>query len=151
MPDGFTVVLKGDAARDPVRGLMMIGIEGRGTDRILRQLNGLSSVRATHTTNGRWDVIVEIGTPTLEEFDAALPALLAALKPDDLLIITADHGNDPTWPGTDHTREDVPILLYGKAFSGGNFLGARETFADIGQTIADYFSLPPMANGTSLL
>ena len=87
----------------------------------------------------------------LEEFDAALPALLAALKPDDLLIITADHGNDPTWPGTDHTREDVPILLYGKAFSGGNFLGARETFADIGQTIADYFSLPPMANGTSLL
>jgi len=69
---GFTVVLKGDAARDPVRGLMMIGIEGRGTDRILRQLNGLSSVRATHTTNGRWDVIVEIGTKTLEEFDEVL-------------------------------------------------------------------------------
>ena len=69
---GFTVVLKGDAARDPVRGLMMIGIEGRGTDRILRQLNGLSAVRATHTTNGRWDVIVEIGTATLEEFDDVL-------------------------------------------------------------------------------
>lgn len=69
---GFSVVLKGDAARDPVRGLMMIGIEGRGTDRIVRQINGLSAVRAVHTTNGRWDLIVEIGTATLEEFDAIL-------------------------------------------------------------------------------
>jgi DNA-binding Lrp family transcriptional regulator len=69
---GFSVVLRGDAARDPVRGLMMIGIEGRGTDRIVRQINGLSAVRAVHTTNGRWDLIVEIGTATLEEFDAIL-------------------------------------------------------------------------------
>lgn len=69
---GFTVVLKGDAARDPVRGLMMLGIEGRGTDRILRQINGISAVRATHTTNGRWDLIVEIGAATLEELDAVL-------------------------------------------------------------------------------
>ena len=69
---GFTVVLRGDAARDPVRGLMMLGIEGRGTERILRQLGGLSAVRATHTTNGRWDVIVEIGTDTLEAFDRVL-------------------------------------------------------------------------------
>ncbi|VAV95668.1 Transcriptional regulator, AsnC family [hydrothermal vent metagenome] len=69
---GFTVVLKGDAARDPVRGLMMLGIEGRGTERIIRQLNGLSAVRECHTTNGRWDVIVEIGTTTLEELDAIL-------------------------------------------------------------------------------
>ena len=69
---GFTVVLKADAARDPVRGLMMLGIEGRGTDRILRQLNGLSAVRASHTTNGRWDIIVEMGAETLEEFDRVL-------------------------------------------------------------------------------
>ncbi len=69
---GFSVVLRADAARDPVRGLMMIGIEGRGTDRIIRQINGLSAVRAVHTTNGRWDLIVEIGTETLEEFDAIL-------------------------------------------------------------------------------
>ena len=62
---GFTVVLKGDAARDPVRGLMMLAIEGRGTDRILRQLGGLPQVRALHSTNGRWDLIVEIGTDTL--------------------------------------------------------------------------------------
>ena len=69
---GFTVVLKEDTARDPVRGLMMLSIEGRGTDRILRQLNGFSTVRAIHTTNGRWDVIVELGTATLEDLDAIL-------------------------------------------------------------------------------
>lgn len=69
---GFTVVLRGDTARDPVRGLMMLGIEGRGTDRIIRQLNGLSAVRSCHTTNGRWDVIAEIGAATLEEFDTVL-------------------------------------------------------------------------------
>ena len=69
---GFTVVLRGDVARDPVRGLMMLGIEGRGTDRILRQLTGLPAVRAVHTTNGRWDLIVEIGTEALEDFDAVL-------------------------------------------------------------------------------
>ncbi|MDQ2088827.1 Lrp/AsnC family transcriptional regulator [Marimonas arenosa] len=69
---GFSVVLKADAQADPVRGLMMIGVEGRGADRIIRQLNGLPAVRATHTTNGRWDVIAEIGTATLEEFDDIL-------------------------------------------------------------------------------
>lgn len=69
---GFTVVLKEDTLRDPVRGLMMIGIEGRGTDRIIRQLQGFSEVRAVHSTNGRWDVIAEIGTRTLESFDAVL-------------------------------------------------------------------------------
>lgn len=69
---GFSVVLKEDVLRDPVRGLMMIGIEGRGTDRIIRQLQGLSEVRAVHSTNGRWDVIAEIGTETLETFDAVL-------------------------------------------------------------------------------
>ena len=69
---GFTVVLKGDAARDPVRGLMMIGIEGRGGGRITRQLQGLREVRAIHSTNGRWDLIVELGTGTLEDLDTAL-------------------------------------------------------------------------------
>ena len=69
---GFTVVLKEDVLTDPVRGLMMIGIEGRGTDRVIRQLSGLSEVREVHSTNGRWDVIVELGTETLEQLDAAL-------------------------------------------------------------------------------
>jgi len=69
---GYSVVMKQDRLRDPVRGLMMIGIEGRGMDRILRQLQGIAEVRQVWSTNGRWDVIVEIGTATLEEFDQVL-------------------------------------------------------------------------------
>ena len=69
---GFSVVTKEDVLRDPVRGLMMIAIEGRGTDRIIRQLNGMPEMRQVYSTNGRWDVIVEIGTATLEDFDQVL-------------------------------------------------------------------------------
>ncbi len=69
---GFSVVLKQDVARDPVRALMMIGIEGRGTDRVIRQLHSLPDVRALHSTNGRWDVIAELGTETLEALDQVL-------------------------------------------------------------------------------
>ncbi len=69
---GFTVVLQEDVKTDPVRGLMLIGIEGRGTDRITRQLNGFTSVRAVHSTNGRWDLIVELGTETLADLDVVL-------------------------------------------------------------------------------
>lgn len=69
---GFSVVMKQDVLQDPVRGLMMIGIEGRGTERIVRQLTGMAEVRAIHATNGRWDVIAEIGTDTLENFDSVL-------------------------------------------------------------------------------
>jgi DNA-binding Lrp family transcriptional regulator len=72
---GFSVVLKGDVAQDPVRGLMMIAVEGRGADRIQRQLTGLPDVRAVHNTNGRWDMIIEIGTATLEDLDRALAAI----------------------------------------------------------------------------
>ncbi|SHM15901.1 transcriptional regulator, AsnC family [Roseovarius litoreus] len=94
---GFSVVLKADTARDPVRGLMMIGIEGRGTDRIIRQINGLSAVRAVHTTNGRWDLIVEIGTGTLEEFDAILGQIRRfdgiASSETSLLLNTRKSGN----------------------------------------------------------
>ncbi|WP_299962242.1 Lrp/AsnC family transcriptional regulator [uncultured Roseobacter sp.] len=69
---GFSVVLREDMLSEPVRGLMMIAIEGRGTDRIIRQLQGQTEVRRIHSTNGRWDVIVEIGTDTLERFDQVL-------------------------------------------------------------------------------
>ncbi len=69
---GFTVVMKADVLRDPVRGLMLIGIEGRGASRITRQLQGMPEVRAIHSTNGRWDLIVELGTETLEDLDKAL-------------------------------------------------------------------------------
>ncbi|MDK3019117.1 Lrp/AsnC family transcriptional regulator [Pseudodonghicola flavimaris] len=69
---GFTVVLKRDVLRDPVRALMMVGIEGRGAARITRQVQGFAEVRAVHSTNGRWDLILELGTETLEDLDRAL-------------------------------------------------------------------------------
>ena len=94
---------------------------------------------------------VEGYAKALEDFDANLPQLYSHLGPGDLLIITADHGNDPTWQGTDHTRENVPILMYGSGVSPGQFYGARSTFADIGQTAASFFGLPAMAQGTSIL
>lgn len=86
----------------------------------------------------------------LEEFDKRIPELRAALQPGDLVIITADHGCDPTWRGNDHTREFVPILAFGPAIAPGP-LGMRETFADIGQTVADHLGIAPLAAGTSFL
>jgi len=77
----------------------------------------------------------------LEYFDSRLPEILEYLKSNDLLILTADHGNDPTYKGTDHTREYVPLLCYGKIARKGVFLGTRESLADIGQTIAENFGL----------
>lgn len=69
---GFTVLTRGDVSAQPVRGLMMIGIEGRGAERIMARLAGLPEVQAVHSTNGRWDLIAEIGAQTLEELDAVL-------------------------------------------------------------------------------
>ncbi|PTC00740.1 phosphopentomutase [Thalassospira xiamenensis] len=86
----------------------------------------------------------------LEEFDARIPELRAILKPGDLVIITADHGCDPTWRGNDHTREFVPILAFGPAIHPGP-IGMRDSFADIGQTVADHLGIAPLAAGTSFL
>ncbi len=86
----------------------------------------------------------------LEELDAMMPRLLNAMAEDDVLIISADHGCDPTWPGSDHTREHIPVIVYGKKVKAGS-LGERETFADIGQSLATYFGLKPMDYGTSFL
>lgn len=86
----------------------------------------------------------------LELFDARLPELIAKLAHDDLLILSADHGNDPTWPGTDHTRERVPILVFSPALASGE-IGIRPTFADIGETIAHWLGLPPGPHGRSFL
>lgn len=86
----------------------------------------------------------------LKAFDEFLPTLLAALQPDDLLIITADHGCDPTYTQhTDHTREYVPLLVQGRRVWRGKDLGTRATFADVAQTVADIFGLAPMEHGTS--
>lgn len=86
----------------------------------------------------------------LESFDKQLPSIIDALREDDLLIITADHGNDPTFKGNDHTREYVPLLVYGKTAKQGVDLGTRSSLADIGQTVVDNFGLKLNA-GTSFL
>lgn len=87
----------------------------------------------------------------LEAFDAKLPEIMAGLGEEDLLIITADHGCDPSFPGTDHTREYIPLLVHGKKFRTGVDIGTRETFADVAATIADFFGLAPWEVGTSFL
>jgi len=87
----------------------------------------------------------------LEEFDSYLPRILEVLGPDDLLVITADHGCDPTTPSTDHSREYVPLLVYSKAMKGGVNLGLRETFADTAATAAEFFSIKWDGPGTSYL
>ena len=86
----------------------------------------------------------------LEYFDRRLPELLDAMREDDILFITADHGCDPTWQGSDHTREHIPVIACGARLEAGS-IGKRESFADIGQTIAAFFELPPMDYGTSFL
>ncbi|MEH7387718.1 phosphopentomutase [Bacillus sp. JJ1521] len=87
----------------------------------------------------------------LEEYDARLPEVFEKLSDDDLLIITADHGNDPVHSGTDHTREYVPLLVYNKKMDGGKELPLRTTFADIGATVADNFNVTLPKHGKSFL
>jgi phosphopentomutase len=87
----------------------------------------------------------------LEQFDARLAALLPRLRDDDLLIVTADHGNDPTTASTDHSREYVPLLVTGTQVRRGVDLGTRRTFADVGQTLADLFGVGQLDHGTSFL
>ena len=85
----------------------------------------------------------------LHEFDMRLPEIMDAMQDKDLMIITADHGCDPTTPSTDHSREYVPLLAYGASLKPGVNLGIRETFADVAATIAEFFSLEPPRWGTS--
>jgi phosphopentomutase len=94
---------------------------------------------------------VEGYAANLERFDARLATLLPRLRPDDWLVVTADHGNDPTTPSTDHSREYVPLLVTGAHVPAGVDLGTRTTFADLGQTLADGFGVGALAHGTSFL
>jgi phosphopentomutase len=87
----------------------------------------------------------------LERFDRRLDELLPRLSATDMLIVTADHGNDPSTPSTDHSREYVPLFVTGPAVQPGVDLGTRSTFADLGQTIADLFNVGPLRHGTSFL
>ena len=86
----------------------------------------------------------------LRALDRVLPRLLDGVREEDLVIFTADHGNDPTTPSTDHSREVVPVLVAGPRVRPVS-LGRRRTFADIGQTVADFLGVPPLAAGTSFL
>jgi phosphopentomutase len=87
----------------------------------------------------------------LERIDSGLARVAGALKPGDLFVVTADHGNDPTTPSTDHSREHVPLLVTGHGVPAGRDLGTRATFADLGQSIADNFGVGPLAHGASFL
>ena len=93
---------------------------------------------------------VEGYASALEYLDGRLPEVLEIMEEGDLLILCADHGCDPTWPGSDHTRENIPVLAYGAGVTPGS-LGRRETFADIGQSLATHFDLAPMDYGTSFV
>jgi phosphopentomutase len=87
----------------------------------------------------------------LNAFDQWLPTLEAALRPDDVLVLTADHGCDPAWPGSDHTREHVPLLMCSPAWPDAWDGGVRSSFADIGQTLAQHLGVGPLKHGSSLL
>jgi phosphopentomutase len=87
----------------------------------------------------------------LERFDRRLAVLLPSLRPTDVLIVTADHGNDPTTPSTDHAREYVPVMLTGAPIRPGVEAGTRSTFADLGQTVAAMLTLPSLPHGESFL
>ena len=94
---------------------------------------------------------VEGYASALEDFDKKLPEIMAQMKDEDILFITADHGCDPTTPSTDHSREYVPLLVYGKKVKAGVDLGVRKTFADLGQTISDYLELGARFEAESFL
>lgn len=86
----------------------------------------------------------------LEYFDRRVPELTAQMKDGDIMVLCADHGCDPSWPGSDHTREHIPVLVHGADVPAGS-IGKRDTFADIGQSLAEFFGLAPMDYGTSFL
>ncbi len=86
----------------------------------------------------------------LEYFDRRLPELATALHPGDLVVLTADHGNDPSWAGSDHTREQVPVVAFGPGIAGGD-IGVRNGFVDIGQTLAAHLGIAPLAEGVSFV
>ena len=86
----------------------------------------------------------------LEQFDARIPEFVSRMHEDDLLLLTADHGNDPTFKGTDHTREQTPILMFSPSLAPGS-VGLRPTFADIGQSVSKWLGVPLGKVGTSFL
>jgi phosphopentomutase len=87
----------------------------------------------------------------LTYFDEQLPRILKLLRSEDILMVTADHGCDPSTPSTDHSREYIPLVIYGEPVTGGVNIGTRKTFSDISATVLDYFKTPSGLAGTSFL
>ena len=127
------------------------------TDKTIAAIRDYSSDKPTYIMTNLVDFDMNFGhrrdvkgyKEALEYFDSRIPDLLSNLKPDDILLFTADHGCDPTWRGSDHTREHIPIIGYYKGQSLD--IGVRETFADIGQTIASHLNLPKLDYGKSFI
>ena len=130
--------------------------DDEGVDHVLRQMDETGQ-GLIFTNLVDFDTLyghrndVEGYARNLERFDVRLSELLLRLRPDDLLVVTADHGNDPTTPSTDHSREYVPLLVTGQRVRAGADLGTRQTFADLGQTLAEVFAVGRLARGTSFL
>jgi phosphopentomutase len=159
------------AAGLPVAGIGKIGdlFAGRGLTRVVHTTGDAHGMDAVEDEMGRMDRglifanLVDFDTlyghrndvegyaANLERFDGRLGGLLRLLRPADVLVVAADHGNDPTTPSTDHSREYVPILVAGPRVRPGIDLGTRRTFADLGQTLADLFGAPALPRGTSFL
>ena len=158
------------------QGLEVVGIgkisdlfAGRGVTRSIHtrdDLDGMAQTGAAMTSTARGIIFANLvdldskfghrNDPAgyardLEAIDAALPQVMGRVRPDDLVVITADHGNDPTTGSTDHAREYVPVLFGGPAVRGGVDLGVRSTFADVGATVADALAIPWEGPGTSVL
>lgn len=161
-----------DAVHNAQKGVFAIGkihdiFNDKGISRYVKTVNNLEGIRQTIEAVKRpkealvftnlvdFDMLyghrrdVEGYARALMEFDAYLPEITGNLLPGDLLIITADHGNDPTAPGTDHTREYIPLLVYGEKVKQGHDLGIRESFADIAATIAEVLDVDYKAEGRS--
>ena len=127
-----------------------------GVDRVLHEMDGMSS-GLIFANLVDFDAVYghrnDVGgyAENLERFDVRLPEIVDRLRPDDLLVVTGDHGNDPTTPSTDHSREYVPLLAAGARVRPGMDVGVRSTFADLGQTLAASFGVGALAHGTSFL
>lgn len=140
---GITKKLKGSTNAESVASLRQAQQEAQPGDFIFANFNDFDTLYG-HRRN------VTGYAEALEEFDRQLPQFIAGMQPGDFAIITADHGCDPTWLGSDHTREHVPVLAFDSSLASKS-LGRREGFADMGQTIAQYLNLAPLQHGQSFL
>ncbi len=126
-----------------------------GIEKTINEIKNNQSAKLIFTNLVDFDMLyghrnnVEGYAKALEYFDNKLPEIIGAMNEDDMLIVTADHGNDPSTPSTDHDREYIPILMYGKNIKSGINIGVRDTYADISATVLDIFNYPTLENGKS--